>query len=355
MAADRIQDSLTQTPRLAKWTIFLAATALVVYLCAVILRPFVNIIAWAIVLTITFNPVHQYFTRRTGRPGLSALMSSVLVIFVFLIPFLSVAGLAISQFIALATSLQQQFTDGTGIAAGDPMARIDAWLTSYLRINTTAVVAWVRQHANELATLAAQFTVSIAASVTGAVVSSVFIVFAMFLLFRDGDRMVARIPDFLPFDRERSEAMLLRIRDVIHGGVYGIVVIAIIQGALTGAMFWALGVPSAALWGMVTVLTSVLPLAGAAVVWGPGVLYLFAIGQWWQAVVLAVWGALVISSVDNFLRPRLVGGKVGLSELVMFFAVLGGLQAFGVLGIVLGPVVFAVAASILQVLSAPER
>ena len=71
---------MTQTPRLAKWTIFLAATALVVYLCAVILRPFVNIIAWAIVLTITFNPVHQYFTRRTGRPGLSALMSSVLVI-----------------------------------------------------------------------------------------------------------------------------------------------------------------------------------------------------------------------------------------------------------------------------------
>ncbi len=148
--------------------------------------------------------------------------------------------------------------------------------------------------------------------------------------------------------------MLLRIRDVIHGGVYGIVVIAIIQGALCGAMFWALGIPSAALWGMVTVLTSVLPLVGGAVVWGPGALYLFAIGQWWQAVVLAVWGALVISSVDNFLRPRLVGGKVGLSELVMFFAVLGGLQAFGVLGIVLGPVVFAVAASILEVLSAPD-
>jgi len=119
---------LTQTPRLAKWAIFLAATALVVYLCAVILRPFVNVIAWAIVLAITFYPVHQYFTRRTGRLALSALMSSVLVIIVFLIPFLFVAGLAINQFIALATSLQQQFTDGTGIAAGDPMARIDAWL-----------------------------------------------------------------------------------------------------------------------------------------------------------------------------------------------------------------------------------
>jgi predicted PurR-regulated permease PerM len=186
------------------------------------------------------------------------------------------------------------------------------------------------------------------------VVSFVFIIFATFLLFRDGARIVRRIPDLLPFERARSEAMLTRIQDVIYASVYGVLVIAFLQGALCGLMFWMLGIPSAALWGMVTILTGVLPVVGAAAVWIPGTVYLLAIGHWGKAIVLAIWGTAVISAVDNFLRPKLVGGRVGLSELVIFFALLGGLQVFGVLGIVLGPVLFAVAASILDVLSDEE-
>jgi predicted PurR-regulated permease PerM len=116
-------------------------------------------------------------------------------------------------------------------------------------------------------------------------------------------------------------------------------------------MFWMLGIPSAVLWGVVTVLTSVLPLVGSAAVWVPGTIYLLATGRWPQAIVLAVWGAVVIGSVDNFLRPKLVGGQVGLSELVMFFSLLGGMQLFGLLGIVLGPVLFAIAGSIFTALS----
>ena len=97
--------------------------------------------------------------------------------------------------------------------------------------------------------------------------------------------------------------------------------------------------------------TSVLPVIGAAGVWVPGAVYLAATGHWMPAIILAVFGTAVISTVDNFLRPRLVGGRVGLSELVMFFSLLGGLQVFGVLGIVLGPVLFAIAGAILDVLS----
>jgi predicted PurR-regulated permease PerM len=115
-------------------------------------------------------------------------------------------------------------------------------------------------------------------------------------------------------------------------------------------MFWALGVPSPALWGMVTVLTSALPIVGAAAVWLPGTVYLLLTGAWVPAAILAASGTFVISGVDNFLRPKLVGGRVGLSELVVFVGVLGGLQVFGVLGIVLGPVVFALAASLIDVL-----
>jgi predicted PurR-regulated permease PerM len=175
----------------------------------------------------------------------------------------------------------------------------------------------------------------------------------MFLLLRDGQALVGAIPDLLPFERQRSEVLLRRITDVVQASVYGVVVIAIMQGALCGAMFWVLGIPSAALWGMVTVFASVLPVVGAFAVWGPGTLYLAMTGQWPYAILLAIWGTFVVSGIDNVLRPRLVAGRVGLSELAMFFALLGGLSVFGALGVVLGPVAFATVAAIVDTLREP--
>jgi predicted PurR-regulated permease PerM len=345
-----VQHSPLDVHRILRWTIFLGAAAFVVYLCLQILSPFVNVIAWSTVLAITFHPVHAALVRRTHQPALSAILSSALVVIVFVVPLLFVASLAVTQFVAVGESFGRTF-GGPGVDTTTPLGQVYAWVTRTFDLDATAIIDWFRRHATEIAQNAAGYTVAIAASLTSAVLSFIFIIFAMFLLFRDGDRMVARIPDLLPFDRARSEALLLRIRDVIYGGVYGVVVIALLQGALLGGMFWLLGIPSAALWGMVTVVTSVLPIFGAAAVWVPGAVYLGIVGQWTQAIVLLAWGTLVISGVDNFLRPRLVGGRVGLSEIVMFFSLLGGLQVFGILGIVLGPVLFAIVASIIDVLS----
>jgi len=345
------RESPTFTERTLQWVIFLGVSGFVVYLCLRILNPFADVIAWALILTITFHPLHLFLTRKTGHRALSAAIASAIVVVVFLIPLLFLAGLAVNEVLTVGQSLQQTFTGDRGIDTTTPWGRAYAWLHGRLGFDAAKLITWARQHADELTAAAARYTVNIATGVTGAVMSFLFIIFTMFLLFRDGDQIVARIPDLLPFPRARSEALLLRIRDAIHGGVYGVVVIALIQGALCGGMFWALGVPSAALWGMVTVLTSVLPLVGAAAVWAPGTVYLAMTGEWIRAIVLLVWGTLVISGVDNFLRPRLIGDRVGLNELVMFFALLGGLQVFGVLGIVLGPVLFAIAASSVDVLT----
>lgn len=336
--------------RILRWTIFLGATAVVIYLCLQILGPFLNVLAWSMVLAITFHPVHAYLVQKTGRPALSAILCSALVVVVFVVPLLFVASLAVNQFIAVGESIQRTF-GGEGVDTTTPLGQVYAWITRTFDLDASAIIEWLREHASQIAQGAAGYTVAIAASLTGAVLSFIFIVFAMFLLFRDGSRMVARIPDLLPFERSRSQYLLLRIRDVIYGGVYGVVVIALLQGALCGGMFWLLGVPSAALWGMVTVVTSVLPVFGAAIIWVPGAIYLGIVGQWTQSIILLVWGAVVISGIDNFLRPRLVGERVGLSEIVMFFALLGGLQVFGILGIVLGPVLFAIVAAIVDVLS----
>jgi len=341
----------TSTHRAAQWTFFLCATAAVVYVCLLILGPFVNVLAWSSVLAIAFHPVHRYLVQKTGRVSLSALISSTLVVVVILIPLLLMTGLAVTQLLALKDYVQETFKDGFDLSTIAPVRRAYEWIAPRLGLEPPVVAAWITQHLTSLAGLIAEKSLTMAAGVTGVVASSIFTVFAMFLLFRDGDRIVVVIGRLMPFDQTRRDAMLVRIRDVIYASVYGVVVIAMIQGALCGAIFWVLAIPSAALWGAVTVLTSVLPLVGAAAVWVPGVIYLLIVGHWPQAIVLSVWGTILISGVDNFLRPRLVGGRVGLSELVMFFALLGGLQAFGLLGIVMGPVVFAVAASILDMLS----
>ena len=148
---------------------------------------------------------------------------------------------------------------------------------------------------------------------------------------------------------------MARTRDVISASVNGVLVIPAIQGALGALAFFALGVPSALVWGVVMTFLSLIPMAGAFIVWVPAALFLVATGHLTKAIILAAWGALVIGTVDNFLRPKLVGEKTKLHELFIFFSVIGGLKVFGVLGIVLGPVVLAVTLALLDVFRQVEQ
>jgi predicted PurR-regulated permease PerM len=269
----------------------------------------------------------------------------------FVVPVLAIGRSAVSECVALGHSLQGAFQPGA--QPPEPMTAALAWIGGHVGVDPSAMAAWIQEHISELGRGAGQYAVSIAAGLLDTVVSSGFVIVAMFLLLRDGRDLVGAIPDLLPLERRRTEALLRRITDVVQASVYGVVVIAVLQGALCGAMFWALGIPAAALWGMVTVFASVLPIVGAFAVWGPGTLYLAMTGQWSHAIVLALWGTLVVSGIDNVLRPRLVAGRVSLSELAMFFALLGGVSVFGGLGVVLGPVAFATVAAIVDTLREP--
>ena len=137
---------------------------------------------------------------------------------------------------------------------------------------------------------------------------------------------------------------------MINASVYGVVFIAMLQGVLGGLAFWILGLPSPILWGVVMTFVCMVPVAGSFLVWLPPSIYFALTGHWTRATLLTIWGVLVISTIDNFLRPKLIGGRTRLHELFVFFAVLGGLRVFGVLGIVLGPVVLATTLALLDTL-----
>lgn len=347
--------SSTVPQRPVRWVILIAGIALVVYLCARILGPFVGVIAWASVLAISFYPMQERFLRRTRRPAVAALLTTLLVLVTILIPLAIVTGLVVNEVLVVQAWAQDTFKGDFSLESLTPVRGVAEWLLRRVGLDPERVLGTIGQHASQIAQVGAGYALLAVTNVGSAIVSFIFVLFTLFFLFRDGARMAARIPDFLPFDPARSQAVLHRIRDVIYASVYGVIVIAAVQGLLMGLAFWVLGIPSAALWGVVTVVTSVIPLLGAGAVWVPGALYLALTGQWIKAVLLVAWGGAVVSSVDNFLRPKLVGGRVGLSELVIFFSVLGGIQVFGLLGLVAGPVVFAIAGSLIEALSEERR
>ena len=189
----------------------------------------------------------------------------------------------------------------------------------------------------------------------GAMVQIVIVVFTLFYLFRDGDRLRRTVYELMPLERSQMHEIAMRTQEVIAATIYGVLVIAAVQGTLGTFIFWVLGLPSPLLWGVVMFFLAMIPMAGTFLVWAPAAIYLALTGAFLRSAILVAWGLLVIGTIDNFLSPRLVGHRARLHELLIFFGVLGGLQVFGVLGLVLGPVVVAVTLALIEMAHASLR
>jgi predicted PurR-regulated permease PerM len=187
------------------------------------------------------------------------------------------------------------------------------------------------------------------------VLKVIFVLLTMYYLFRDGERIKQALLDSLPLERAQSQRIFDRTREVIGASVYGVLVVASIQAVLGEIGFLIVGLPSPLLWGVVMFFLSMIPMAGSFLVWVPACLFLLATGHYWKALFLAAWCAGVVGMVDNVLRPRLVGKRTRLHELLVFFSVLGGLQVFGPLGLVVGPVIVAITLALLDVFRKADR
>lgn len=332
-----------------RWLALLAVTAVALYLCWAMLRPFIEVLLWSVVLVVVFYPVHKRIEGRVGSPSWAAVLSCLLVIVTILVPLTLLTLAVVRELTGFAQSFQSNvegLLDPNSPTTG-PLLR---WLGQYVDINQLRSQGFIAERLRNLSGTLASRTLGIVGGAVGVVVEIFFVIFTMYYLFRDGERVRVAFRAALPVDRARSGEIVKRTSEVIGASVYGVLVIATIQGALGGLAFWLLGLPSPLLWGVLMIFLSMIPLAGAFIVWVPAAVYLGLTGEVGKAVMLTVWGALVIGSVDNFLRPKLVGEKTRLHELLIFFSVLGGLQVFGVLGLVLGPVIVAVTLALLEIL-----
>ena len=317
------------------------------------LRPFIGVLEWAIVLVVIFYPVHRRLASRIRRPGLSALLSCLLVVVIVLLP-LTLLIMAVAEELAkvvpnLPGQLSQLLTTQSSL-----VGRVSEWIQSRFGVDTLRSQEFMIEQIRRTSEFLLGYFLNLVGNVLGGVVKALFVVFTMYYLFRDGEKIVSNLPAALPLKREQGEAIIARTKEVVSASVYGVVSIAAIQGLLGGLAFWILGVPSPLLWAVLMGFVCMIPIAGSFMVWLPLSIYLMIGGHWTKAVLLIVWGAFVISTIDNLLRPRLMRNHTRLHELFVFFSVLGGISVFGLLGIVLGPVVLAITLGLLQTFR-PER
>lgn len=331
----------------ARWLAVVVATALALYLCWLMMRPFVGVLEWAIVLVIVFYPIHKRLLARIKRRGLSALISCLLVVFVVVLPLTLLTTAVAGELAKVIPVLPAQISSLMD-SQTSTLGRVFDWLESRFGIETARSQQFLVDQLQRTSAYVLGFSWNLLGNIVGGIVKAFFVLFTMYYLFRDGEKIVKRLPEILPLKKESGEAIMTRIKEVVGASVYGVVTIAALQGLLGGLAFWVLGVPSPLLWAVLMTFVCMIPLAGSFLVWLPLAIYLIATGHWTKAILLVAWGVLIVSTVDNFLRPKLIRNQTRLHELFVFFSVLGGITVFGLLGIVLGPVVLAVTFGLLQ-------
>jgi predicted PurR-regulated permease PerM len=340
--------ALPATP-VAGWVTLIAALVVALYLCWQIVEPFAHVLLWALVLAIVFAPVHRRIDTALGRPGLSAAVSTVLVILTIVGPvsFLTVAVVAELRSVALSIDTTQSWMSPDAPVIGP----LIGWISQYVDLDLEQMQSpdFVRTRLEAWSGMLANSTLGLVGGVASTALQMVLVVFTLYYLFRDGTAIRRGVTSVIPIGTVQARDIMARTMEVVGASVYGVITIAAIQGALGSGIFWAIGLPSPLLWGVVMFVLSMIPMAGAFLVWVPAALYLAVTGAWMQAAILTAWGILVIGTVDNLLRPRLVGRRTRMHELLVFFGVLGGIDAFGVIGVILGPVVIAITLALLEI------
>lgn len=329
-----------------------AGLAIVAYLVFRIVEPFLGPIVWALFLGFLLQPAQEKLTRLLrGRDSASAFALTMLVLVLFLGPLTALAVTFTRQAAELAVRLQvwlagQRNTTLTGLEQFPVVGRALQWLDENLHISATQIQTWAVEGSKSLFQELASYGGIAFMGAVGTVLAFTVMLFILFFIIRDG-RAIARLGSTLvPLPAERRESLAVRLASVTRAVVRGTVLTSIVQGLLLGIGFAIVGMPAPVVFGVLAAVLSVVPFGGTALVWVPALATLLIQGRYGQAIGILVVGVLV-SSVDNFLKPFLISGR-SLPTVAVFIGVLGGLAAFGLIGLFVGPVVIALVLALLE-------
>ena len=322
--------------------VLVAATAVVFYILYLIARPFLSSLAWALALAVLAYPVHQIICRRIRRANVAAAITVALVVVLLGCPAFFVGHQIVRQAGDAAEVIHEQLATGAWrkALAGTWFVPLLDWLETNFDPGTLG---------ERLSGLAQNAGPQLLRSSVWVLAEMLITVFALFYFVRDRRHITAAVRSLAPLSDTEMNEVVARVRDTIRATVFGSLVVAFVQGAMGGLMFWLLGLPAPLVWGAVMGLLAVVPALGTFVVWAPTAVYLALTGSAGKGAILATWGLVAIGLVDNLLYPVLVGSRLRLHPLAIFISVVGGLLLFGGSGLILGPVTFAVALALVDI------
>jgi predicted PurR-regulated permease PerM len=284
------------------------------------------------------------------QDGARALLSTLITVLLTVIPLVFLLLAISNELTGLYQSLAAKSAGAGGIVPYllHGSERLSSWATQRFAIPALDLRGFLLSRVESISSSLLHFSANLANNIFSLVTNALIALVVLFFLFRDGDRLVAKLMEFLPMDPARISELQTRVTTTVNTNFYGNFVVGALQGTLTGISFWALGIDSPVLWGIAAALFSLVPFVGTAIVWGPAAIMLLLTGHVWKGVILLGLGTAVIGTIDNIVRPLIVHKGVRLHPILVFFSLLGGLRLFGVLGLFVGPVIVSVTAALLE-------
>jgi predicted PurR-regulated permease PerM len=336
------EQALVSRPR-GRALLIIASTAVGIYICFRLLYPFIPSLTWALAFAIVGNGMYDWILARIRRPSIASGMAVVIIGVGIIGPSIFVGQSLIAETTRGVTALREH-------------TQSEQWKATVEQHPQLAGAVNRVQRYIDIRGLAERAANLLGAGLSALVGESIWILaqllitlFTLFYLFRDRDRILSALRSLLPLSPSETDELFTGVQDTINATIYGTVAVGILQGILGGLMFWWLDLPGPVLWGAVMALLALIPLLGAPVIWVPAAIYLAFSGNWVEALILTLWGIIVIGVIDNMIYPILVGDRMRMHTLLIFLSVVGGLFLFGSSGLLLGPLAVVVTSILLEI------
>lgn len=340
----------TPLARIFLVTLVAAATLAFLWLIA----PFSGAILWAVIAAVLFEPLNARVLRAMPRHrGAAAFVTLVVIVMVGVVPAMLLAAALLREATGLYAHIRSGDIDLGRLfmaAQGHLPGWTRRWLADIGLSDVDGLRVTVGQALANGFRAVAGHVLNIGQGTFGFFLALGVMLYLTFFLLRDGHVLAARIERAIPLTLDQRAVLIAQFVTVIRATIKGSLIVAILQGVTGGLVFWAIAIPGALLWGVVMGVFSLLPAIGTGIIWIPVTLFLLAAGAIWQAVVLGACGFFIISSVDNIVRPILVGRDARMPDYVVLIATLGGFELIGFNGFVVGPVIAALFIAVWEIL-----
>jgi|TARA_B100001971_G_C18241956_1_gene571509 predicted PurR-regulated permease PerM len=345
--------------------LFIVLLAIAVWMTFLIVKPFMIAIITSVLIAYITYPLYSRIKKLIKNKNISSLIMALLIVIIITLPLFFILNVITKEaYVGYILSKQKIVSGDIFPGACEDKTNIICSLSAPIEefISNPRVRFYLEDTAQKVSSYIINSASSFLFSIPVMVLNFFIMIFIMFYLFRDGKAIFEKVENLIPLKGHHRKQVLKKINNVTYAVVYGQLLVAMVQGALGGLGFLIFGIPSPLLWGAVMALLALVPWVGTAIIWLPAALFQIITGYIQsdtglitRGILLILYGALIVSTIDNILKPKLIGKKGGIHPILALIGVLGGLSVFGFIGIFIGPIILAIFMTLVQIYEDEEN